>query len=501
MIKKIILTFFVIALYFFTRLQNLTTIPVFVDEAIYIRWSQIIKNVETLRFIPLTDGKQPLFMWMLVPLFKFFQDPLFAGRFLSVLSGFGTMVTLSTICVVLVNFQTKEKEPLSFVFSSLNKSFSLWLSTSFFYLLIPFAFFFDRMALPDCLLSFFGTVSLFFSLLLAKFKRLDLALILGFSLGLSWLTKSPAIYFIVLSAISFLIYNYKNPKSFIYPLISTGISFFIYNLLRLGPQFHMIAIRNKDYIWPVYEILKHPLDPLKPHISDIVSIYTQFISPLTIILASFLVIYLLLSHKMNRLFFIVTLWWLLPLICNAIFAKVFTSRYILFTLPPLMIFISSGLYQSIKNKKLLLFLFILLTPNLLWIHKVSTNPFHVNLPSTETGYLSDWTSGWGIKEASSYLIGRSKTENVIVGTEGYFGTLPDGLQIYTNNVPNLTVFGVGLGFSNIPDKLIDAKNHGDEVYLLINKSRVNLTSQEKDKLVTALEYKKPKDDSLILFRL
>ena len=75
-------------LYLILRLPNLTLQPIFADEAIYIRWAQVMRAESTLRFLPLSDGKTPFFMWAMIPLFKFFHDPLLAGRFLSVISGF-----------------------------------------------------------------------------------------------------------------------------------------------------------------------------------------------------------------------------------------------------------------------------------------------------------------------------------------------------------------------------------------------------------------------------
>ena len=132
--------------------------------------------------------------------------------------------------------------------------------------------------------------------------------------------------------------------------------------------------------------------------------------------------------------------------------------------------------------------------------KISASPFNQKLPSSETGYLSDWTSGWGVKEAYEYLYQRSLVSNVIVGTEGAFGTLPDGLQIYANKVPHFTVIGQGLGFTKLPDGLVNAKNHGDEVYLLINKSRLKLDTIETDKLKLIKSYSKPDNDQLLLFQ-
>lgn len=465
---------FIILAYFASRSLHLTAIPVFGDEAIYLRWSQIIKNVETLRFIPLTDGKQPLFMWLTVPFFKLFSDPLFAGRFLSIFAGFGTMAGLGFTAYLLT--------------SSLRTFFL----TIVLYLILPFTFFFDRLALPDNLLSFFGIWSLALSLLLARFPRLDLAMILGFTLGGAWLTKSPAVYFIVLAPVTFLLSSSRR-KQVYFPLISVIIAFFIYNLLRLGPQFHQIALRNLDYIWPISEIIRHPLSPLLPHLKDIFNIYWFFIGYPAILLP--LVLVKSLTKKETRL---LLLWWLLPLLANAAFAKVFTARYILFTFPPLILLLSVFLSQI--NKKIT-FIYLFFIPCLLTLYRLAYRPFNLRLPSTETGYLRDWTAGWGIKESAGFLKERAKAANVIVGTEGYFGTLPDGLQIYTNQVPNLTVFGVGVDIHEIPDKLIDAQNYGDEVYLLFNRSRLKLPPDSFNRLRVISSFSKPDGDSLLLLRL
>ena len=91
-IGVILLVIFISALYFALRIPNLTYQPIFADEAIYIRWAQVMKSEPTLRFVSLSDGKTPLFMWMMIPLFKVFNDPVFAGRILSVFAGFATLV-------------------------------------------------------------------------------------------------------------------------------------------------------------------------------------------------------------------------------------------------------------------------------------------------------------------------------------------------------------------------------------------------------------------------
>lgn len=472
-LKNSLILSIICIIFLLSRLYNLNSLPVFGDEAIYIRWSQIIKSVDTLRFIPLTDGKQPLFMWLNAVTLRFVSDPLLSGRLISVFSGLGSLIVLYLI----------------------SNSFL----PSLIYLFLPFTFFFDRLATADSLLSFFGIFSLFLSLKLAKYPRFDLAMLLGAILGLAWLTKSPAIYFIVLALLTFIIYNPKNIKKLYFPLLSVFISFIIYNLLRLGPQFSQIALRNKDYILPLTEILKHPLDPLIPHLKDIFKIYIYYLS-FPILLSPFLYFIFKQKIKFKSVFLIYCAWFFLPLIANSAMAKVFTARYILFTLPTL-ILIFSHFLNKLFNKKYFYLLLLFFIPNLWRIYQISFRPQNLKLPSTETGYVVDWTSGWGIKQASEYLISRSKEVNVIVGTEGYFGTLPDGLQIYTNQLPQLTVFGVGVDITEIPEKLIDAKNYGDEVYLLFNASRLKLSSADVSTLTLVKSTPKPDGDALLLYRL
>src|SRR3990167_2856565 len=91
---ELITAVFLTVAYFFLRLYRLMSLPIFTDEAIYTRWSQIARFDAGWRFISLTDGKQPLFVWFDMVVMKFIQDPLMAGRIVSVLTGFFTMIGL-----------------------------------------------------------------------------------------------------------------------------------------------------------------------------------------------------------------------------------------------------------------------------------------------------------------------------------------------------------------------------------------------------------------------
>ena len=111
----------IIILYFFTRFYNILSLPIFTDEAIYVRWAQIAGNDASWRLISLTDGKQPMFVWIAMILMKVINDPLLAGRTVSVLAGFGSVIGIF------------------FLTNELFKNKKLGFLASFIYVLYPFA--------------------------------------------------------------------------------------------------------------------------------------------------------------------------------------------------------------------------------------------------------------------------------------------------------------------------------------------------------------------------
>jgi hypothetical protein len=86
--KDLLIILFLIFIYFLNRLINLEKFPIFTDEGIYINWAKTAWHDASMRFISLTDGKQPLQTWATIPFLKLFPNhPLFAGRLFSVFTG------------------------------------------------------------------------------------------------------------------------------------------------------------------------------------------------------------------------------------------------------------------------------------------------------------------------------------------------------------------------------------------------------------------------------
>lgn len=502
-IKEYLLTFLLMLLVLFVgaylRFSNLTLLPVFADEAIYVRWSQVMRAEPTLRFLPLSDGKQPLFMWLTIPMFKLFSDPLFASRSLSVLSGLAASIGIFFLSYVLF------------------KSKKVGIIASLLYIVSPYSVFFNRLALADSLLSMFGIWIILFSIITTKTKRFDLAMLTGFLLGGALLTKSPALFFSILIPATWIMSDF--PKKFSKKLIhliklivlfipTYLIGYGMYNILRLGPNFHMIGARNFDYVHPYNHILSSPLDPFLPFFDRSFE-WIRMMGPWPILFLAFIGIALNINKHFKNIFILFILF-IFPIAIQSEFAKVFTARYILFSLPYLYILAASSF---LKNKKIInyvstIILIFTIIFSLKFDYLLLTDPQKANLPRSErSGYLEEWTAGTGIKEINDIIRSeqqKNSNTKIIVGTEGYFGTLPDGLQIYLNDMPEITVIGVGLNFEKLPDSLVESQKAGNLTYLVVNNNRFNGYTGNNLELIAAYPKATKPDgtnESLLLYKL
>ena len=423
--SELLILLILIACYFLLRLPNLTLQPIFADEAIYIRWAQVMKAEPTLRFLPLSDGKTPLFMWAMMPLFKIFSDPLLTGRFLSVIAGLFTLLGVYALAKRAFNAKT-----------------AFW--AGLLYVITPYTVFFDRMALVDSMLSGFSVWIIYFAIWVVRAIRLDIAMILGYFLGGAVLTKTPGMINLILLPISLITYNtYKRTKADKYYLlrilflflVSIIIALVMYNSLRLGPEFQQLSARNGDYLFSPMELVGRPLDPFIPHLRDMADWWPKLFTWPILFCLTVGIFYLI--YYLNRVGIVILLWALIPLLLEMAFLRTFTARYLLSSVPPLLIIAGYGIIQilprfaSLKTISFILMLLVILPLSLYFNYLLLTNPVKAPLPKEERiGYLEEWTAGYGFADIAKFLIEKSKTNSVAVGTEGFFGTLPNGLQIY-----------------------------------------------------------------------
>jgi len=110
--------------------------------------------------------------------------------------------------------------------------------------------------------------------------------------------------------------------------------------------------------------------------------------------------------------------------------------------------------------------------------------------SDEYQYLPEWSSGHGIKEATQLLQNETEDKRSAVATEGFFETLPDGMlmDLHRENVDNLIVEGIGQPLIEIPPTFANKAQGYDEVWLVVNSSRMKLKLPPEDLKV---EYCRP----------
>jgi hypothetical protein len=101
-----------------------------------------------------------------------------------------------------------------------------------------------------------------------------------------------------------------------------------------------------------------------------------------------------------------------------------------------------------------------------------------------------------------FLKNFSRDKKIVVGTEGHFGTLPDGLMIYFDKDSQVTILGVGINLVEIPKELKEAAQT-TPTFLVINQSRINIEDKTGLKLILKIPKQPgPKgQDFLLLYQL
>jgi len=461
LLKSLIVGLLLAGIYAVTRTVNLTELPIFTDEAIYIRWSQIGSRDASWRFISLTDGKQPLYTWIAMILLRFIADPLFAGRLVSVGAGFASLAA-----VWLVSFEFFHSRKISFLASAI-------------YLFSPFTLMYDRLALYDSLVSAFYLWSLYFAVLLVRTVRLDFALILGMVLGGGILNKTSGFLSLYLLPTTLMLFDWKSPqrevrfiKWLLLACVSAVLSAMIYGVLRLSPFFHIIGQKDNVFVYTLGEWFAHPNAGYVGNLRGMIDWISGYLT-VPIFISSLVPLFILRHKFLEKI--LLYCWWCLPFFALALFAKVLYPRFILFMTMPLIILAAYTLKIFIDYFKKTVFSFTMITliffPSIRASYYIIMSPVYAPIPLADRGQLiDDWPSGWGVKEVTNFILNQSRRVKVSVYTEGTFGLLPYSLEIYLIDKPGIEIIGLWPVGGDMPENMQeDAFNH--PTYLVLNYSQ------------------------------
>jgi 4-amino-4-deoxy-L-arabinose transferase-like glycosyltransferase len=445
-LNEILLSIGLLAAYLFTRLYNIMSLPIFTDEAIYTRWSQIARYDASWRFISLTDGKQPSFVWIDMILMRFVNDPLLAGRLVSVLAG---MVSL-----VGIYFLAKE----------IFKNKRIGYIAAIIYIIYPFSLVYDRMALYESLVSAAIIWALYLGVLLIRLRRLDVALILGMVMGAGVLTKSSAFFAIYLLPLSLLLFDFRQKrwkgeliKWAALAGLASVMAFGFYSIQRLSPFFHIIEQKTTVFVYPIREWISHPFDFFIGNLNGLTSWLIDYITYpfLILILISFF-----LGRNLREKLFLLS-WFIVPFILLALFGRVLYPRFILFMTMPLLVlgaFSINYILENVRSNLLKLgLIFVFLVLFLRSNFYILTDFAHAPIPKADTDqFMNEWPAGGGIQEVINLLEEKAKKEKIYVLTGGTFGSLPTyAMEIYLDENKNIEKRGIHPIPKNIPEDLLE----------------------------------------------
>ncbi len=457
------------AFYFATRVWHLTIIPIFTDEAIYLRWGQLGLHDAAFRLYSLVDGKQPLMIWLFYPMFKIFSDPLIAGRMASVVAGFFGMLGFGALGWYL------------------GKSTKAGLIAMTVYILSPFFLIYDRIALYDSLLAAITIWALFFSILLVRTIRLDVALLLGMVSFLGFLTKSSAQFFLYNLPFSLILFNWKkNSRNIrLIQFIAAAVALSSDVILRLSPFYHIVGQKNLTFVYSLSEFIADPFKSGFGNLHGLTLWLTAYMTLPGVLLLFISIIWGL--NKNIRLTLYLLAWFAFPFVALAFFGRVIYPRFILFMSIPLWmlitLFINNLDYLShLWRKPVIALIAVAIVFMGYFDWKLLTDPIHAPLPYADRQqFINDWPAGYGVKEAVAFLAKESEKGKIIVGTEGTFGLFPYAFELYLGSNPNIE-FRAKWPVDEVPPDLIEAA--ATYPTYLVFKERQQIPPQWKLKLMS-----------------
>lgn len=404
--------------YFCLNFFQLTLLPIFNDEAIYLDWGWRETHVPGHLYYSLYDGKQPLLMWIFGIFQSIFADPLFAGRAVSVLAG---SLTLIGIYVLTKKFWDKQ----------------IACFASFIYLIIPLFVFYNRQALMESSLMTVNIWSLYFFLRLLESKKKKYAVFLGVVLGIGFFIKSTSLLFLItfllISAVVF--FKKVKEKKFLQYVLLTLATFLCTDLLLfINPQFWDTIASNNRYALSLHELFSFPITTWSHTIIDSSQILFFSFTPMVL----FLILYgAIQTAKSKKFFELVVLFWTgISLFFYVMLSRTTTERYLLPFLLIFCIFAAIPCSQFVKKRLGQIFLFfsfsVLLTTTLFLI----ISPLQYSLflgkisPFAHQEYITGQTSGYGITETVDFLRNQAKQKSIFVTIALNTGNPESAIEVY-----------------------------------------------------------------------
>lgn len=398
-------------------------------------------------FISKTDGKLPLFSWLVAVLISFMDDPLFAGRLISILSG---IVTLAGVILIAQKLYSREVG---------------WCA-GIFYIICPYALHLERMAMLESLLTCLGVGSVYISLKIANTRNIKVAWFLGLGalMGLAFSTKATAL--LLFPVLIYIFYERSKWRQADFRIAFAGSLITALSLIipfLLSSQAPVFAGRHAVFSAPEYYIpwrtlLTFPWQIWLRNLMVIGEFYSAYLT-LPVLLLLILSIINIWKEKAGRRGILIC-WAVLPVASVLLIANSFFSRYFLLAIPPVIILAATGFkdllnyicqkfflytagkFEHIRIKPFIgaVLLLIILLNSIIFSFQLLKNPVNAPFPKLDRMlYVEGMPSGFGLKMAAEFLIAESNKSPLILMTTFGLGNPQEGLAVFLWGEKNIRV--------------------------------------------------------------
>jgi 4-amino-4-deoxy-L-arabinose transferase-like glycosyltransferase len=414
------------------RASGLTNLfPVLVDEAIYLRWAEIISHTHTW-FISLLDAKPPLAYWIYAAMrLPFGRDPLLGARLISAGAGVALIWVLYRIGEICGGPQAGA-------------------IAAILYAVLPYAVFYDHIAYVDSLVNLCGALLVWSSL--RAFLRPQLywraTLTLGLTLGLALFVKTT----VFLLGLAPLAIGFSQRKWPLRALAShLGAAFAVAAVFPLicryavpaGPAFDVndVLFHHTNFFTPLDVLAHDPLANLRINGPLLLGYALHYLTWPLLVAA---VAAAALGWRRNRLSVVILLSALPPLAVSMMALEYFPSRYAFPCVWPLVLVIAcaaASFARGWQRAVALATVAVVFCAAAAQSVSLLRNP-EVALHETDAEEFlgSGPYSGAGVLDAIACLRAESRLGPLTVLTDPWWGPPADAVFAYLNQVDGTRVY-------------------------------------------------------------
>ena len=449
------------------RFINLTSIPIFGDESLYLSLAyDIFKNPFVHAFDSIAYGVMPVFIWfesLTQVLFSQLLNPLFLARTFSII------VDLTSAIFIYLIGKTLFNQKYAII-------------STLIYISLPLTFFHSRFSMLETTTNLFIVGAIFLALQkkLPTLKLITLTLLIV----LAFFTKPLAVVsFLAIALAPLLIHGFKPSK-----LTGYFLAFTLTGLVCLSlylPIKHQLT----KFISPYQLTSLQALSLFKSNLyKTLVWLKTYLTLPISI--STFIMFFISLFKKTPQLIWL-TFWLLQAALISSYFSAYFFPRHLFLLAPPIALLTGYFFYQVLKIKPIMacLILFFSLLPAFYLNSQIIINPKKAPIVSEDKQQLyQNWNSGVGLKEISQDLVNLSVKQPITVFVKNDPSvTWPLGYLYSTGNASIIPFDQLPTSFTN---------DHPTYLVLALN---TDLPTNQKVSLVSS--YPRGPNYSIDLFRI